>query len=77
MAQVTTNFASIIAYPLNTISRRMIMTSGTETPLYTGALDCTLKMIKIEGWRSFYKGAFMNMFRNVGSSLVLVLYDRL
>jgi solute carrier family 25 (adenine nucleotide translocator) protein 4/5/6/31 len=30
-----------------------------------------------EGFKGFYKGALSNIFRGVGSSLVLVLYDEL
>lgn len=35
------------------------------------------KIIKNEGPMAFYKGALSNVFRGVGASLVLVLYDEL
>lgn len=35
------------------------------------------KIIRNEGPRAFYKGALSNVFRGVGASLVLVLYDEL
>lgn len=42
---------------------------------YSGTLDCFSKTFKEEGITGFFKGNLSNLYRSVGSSLVLVLYD--
>lgn len=79
LAQVVSNTSQIIAYPFDTARRRLMMQSGKskDKVQYKGSIDCLTKMYKQEGYRGFYKGAVSNVFRGVGSSLVLVLYDEL
>ena len=48
-----------------------------EKRMYNGAIDCFEKMYKKEGVRGFYKGNLSNVYRGIGSSLVLVIYDEL
>jgi solute carrier family 25 (adenine nucleotide translocator) protein 4/5/6/31 len=38
-------------------------------------MDCFAKTLKEEGAQGFFKGNLSNLYRSVGSSLVLVLYD--
>jgi solute carrier family 25 (mitochondrial adenine nucleotide translocator), member 4/5/6/31 len=45
-----------MAYPIDTVRRRMMMTSG-EKVKYRGSLDCTLQIIKAEGPMALMKGA--------------------
>lgn len=45
--------------------------------MYSGTLDCIKKISKNEGNGAFFKGALSNVFRGVGASLVLVLYDEI
>ena len=40
LAQSVTLLAGLSAYPFSTLQKRMQMTAGDTTPLYTGALDC-------------------------------------
>ncbi len=42
---------------------------------YTGTMDCFGKILSQEGVTGFFKGNLSNVYRSVGSSLVLVLYD--
>ena len=42
---------------------------------YKGTFDCFGKILKEEGLGGFFKGNLSNIWRSVGSSLVLVLYD--
>jgi solute carrier family 25 (adenine nucleotide translocator) protein 4/5/6/31 len=42
---------------------------------YSGTGDCFSKTFKEEGITGFFKGNLSNLWRSVGSSLVLVLYD--
>merc|ERR1711939_137770 len=58
---VTTG-AGIASYPLDTIRRRMMMTSG-EAVKYKSSLDAASKIMAAEGVRSFFKGAGANILR--------------
>ena len=71
---VTTG-AGIASYPLDTIRRRMMMTSG-EAVKYASALDAARKIMAAEGIRSFFKGAGANILRGVAGAGVLSIYDR-
>eukprot|EP00249_Psilotum_nudum_P016070 c25643_g1_i1 orf=444-1481(-) len=75
MAQAVTTSAGLISYPLDTVRRRMMMQAGLERQMYADTLDCWKRIYKLEGIRSFYRGAVSNMFRGTGSALILVLYD--
>lgn len=68
--------AGIASYPLDTVRRRMMMTSG-EAEKYAGSLDCAKKILAAEGAKSFFKGAAANVLRGVAGAGVLTLYDRL
>lgn len=77
IAQFVTSTSEFLAYPLDTIRRRLMMQSGRQEILYTGTTDCAKKILEKEGVTAFFKGNLSNMVRSVGSSLVLVLYDEL
>jgi len=77
VAQVVTGIAGLLSYPLDTVRRRLMMQSGRKDVLYTGTLDCIVKIAKNEGSSAFFKGALSNVIRGAGGSLVLVLYDEL
>lgn len=40
-----------------------------------GTIDCFAKILQKEGPTGFFKGNLSNVWRSVGSSLVLVFYD--
>eukprot|EP01094_Clydonella_sp_ATCC50884_P029062 TRINITY_DN895_c0_g1_i1.p3 TRINITY_DN895_c0_g1~~TRINITY_DN895_c0_g1_i1.p3 ORF type:complete len:143 (-),score=41.67 TRINITY_DN895_c0_g1_i1:243-671(-) len=67
--------AGLISYPLDTVRRRMMMTSGSGEVKYTGALDCSRKIIAQEGMSSMFKGAGSNVLRGLCGALVLVGFD--
>jgi len=68
--------AGLISYPLDTVRRRLMMTSGGEKATkYKGALDATSKIIKQEGFGSMFKGAGSNILRGLCGALVLVGFD--
>ncbi|GAA5828028.1 hypothetical protein JCM11251_005697 [Rhodosporidiobolus azoricus] len=72
---VTTG-AGIASYPLDTIRRRMMMTSG-EKVHYNGMLDAGRQIVKAEGVSSLFKGAGANILRGVAGAGVLSMYDKL
>merc|ERR1711957_344928 len=73
-AQIVTNTAGIISYPLDTIRRRLMMQSGrTGADIqYTGTMDFIKKITEQEGGKAFFKGCFSNVLRGTGGALVLV-----
>jgi len=71
---VTTG-AGIASYPLDTIRRRMMMTSG-EAVKYKSSLHCAKQIIAQEGVRSLFKGAGANILRGVAGAGVLSIYDQ-
>lgn len=68
--------AGLASYPIDTIRRRMMMTSG-EAVKYSGSIDCGRRILAEEGIKSFFKGAAANILRGVAGAGVLALYDRL
>ncbi|KAI1636171.1 mitochondrial carrier domain-containing protein [Biscogniauxia mediterranea] len=72
---VTTG-AGIASYPLDTIRRRMMMTSG-EAVKYNGTLDAARQIVAKEGVKSLFKGAGANILRGVAGAGVLSIYDQL
>lgn len=62
--------SGILSYPIDTIRRRMMMTSGTGVK-YNGAFDCAGQILKAEGVSSFFKGAGANILRGVAGAGVL------
>lgn len=74
-----TTASETLAYPSDTIRRRLMMESGKPKAerMYKGLTDCGGKIIAQEGFGGFFKGNLSNCWRSVGSSLVLVLYDEM
>lgn len=68
--------SGLASYPIDTIRRRMMMTSG-EAEKFSGSIDCAQKILAKEGVGSFFKGAGANILRGVAGAGVLALYDRL
>jgi solute carrier family 25 (adenine nucleotide translocator) protein 4/5/6/31 len=79
IAQFTAIIAGFISYPFDTVRRRLQMQA--EKPkdqwLYSGTLDCALKIVKDEGIGAMFKGFAANVLRTLGGALVLVGYDEI
>jgi len=78
-AQCVTVSAGIVSYPLDTVRRRLMMTSGQtgKDRMYNGTMDCFAKIYRDEGGRAFFKGCLSNVIRGTGGALVLVFYDKI
>ncbi|KAB1671729.1 hypothetical protein FNE72_28990 [Klebsiella pneumoniae] len=76
LAWAMTIGSSTLAYPLDTIRRRMMMTSG-EAVKYKGTIDAGRQIIAKEGVRSLFNGAGANILRAVAGAGVLAIYDQL
>jgi len=66
-------------YPFDTVRRRMMLESEKPVAnrLYKGSWDCFKSVFRKEGFKGMYKGLVPELFRGVGGSLVIVIYDRL
>ncbi|XP_022681485.1 LOW QUALITY PROTEIN: ADP,ATP carrier protein 1, mitochondrial-like [Setaria italica] len=71
-----TNGANLASYPLDSVRRRMMMTSG-EAVKYKGAIDAFAQIIKNEDPKSLFKGAGANVLRAIAGAGALAGYDHL
>jgi len=67
--------AGLMSYPIDTIRRRMMMTSGSAVK-YKGSIDCGMQILKNEGFMSMMKGAGANILRGVAGAGVLAGFDK-
>lgn len=67
--------SGLISYPIDTIRRRMMMTSG-QAVKYKGSIDATVQILKNEGPMSMMKGAGANILRGVAGAGVLAGFDK-
>ncbi|RZC89008.1 hypothetical protein C5167_030701 [Papaver somniferum] len=73
---VITNGAGLASYPIDTVRRRMMMTSG-EAVKYKSSFDAFSQIMKNEGAKSLFKGAGANILRAIAGAGVLAGYDKL
>jgi len=73
---VITIGAGLASYPIDTIRRRMMMTSG-EAVKYKSSFDAFQAIVAKEGVKSLFKGAGANILRAVAGAGVLAGYDKL
>merc|ERR1712025_148862 len=66
--------SGLASYPIDTIRRRMMMTSGGAVK-YNGSIDCATQILKNEGFMSMMKGAGANVLRGVAGAGVLAGFD--
>lgn len=67
--------AGLLSYPIDTVRRRMMMTSGAAVK-YKSSIDCAGQVIKNEGFMSLMKGAGANILRGVAGAGVLAGFDK-
>ncbi|KAK0410695.1 hypothetical protein QR680_005280 [Steinernema hermaphroditum] len=79
IGQVTTVTAGLVCYPWDTVRRRMMMQSSRDanSRQYKNTLHCWKTILTTEGPQGFYKGALGNVFRGMGSALVLAFYSEI
>jgi len=70
-----TVLSGLMSYPIDTIRRRMMMTSGAAVK-YKNSLDCGMQVLKNEGFMSLMKGAGANVLRGVAGAGVLAGFDK-
>jgi len=77
LGYVVTVSAGLLSYPIDTIRRRMMMTSGAGTVKYNGSFDAAGQILKNEGVTSFFKGAGANILRGAAGAGVLAGFSEL
>jgi len=77
IAEAVSITSQSVAYPFDTVRRRMMMQNAQGRSLYINTLDCWRRIYSSEGLRGFYPGLSVNAFRSVGSALMLTLYDEI
>lgn len=73
---ISTIASGSISYPLDTVRRRMMMTSG-EKAKFTSSIQCIQKIHSEGGWRAFFRGGAANIIGGFTGAAVLSIYDRL
>jgi len=68
--------AGLASYPIDTVRRRMMMTSG-EAVKYSSSMQAFSAIVQKEGVKSLFKGAGANILRAVAGAGVLAGYDQL
>lgn len=68
--------AGLASYPIDTVRRRMMMTSG-EAVKYKSSAHAFAEIVKKEGTASLFKGAGANILRAIAGAGVLAGYDQL
>ena len=71
-----TIISGLISYPVDTIRRRMMMTSG-QAVKYKGSLDCMFPILRQEGVMALFKGAGANILHGIVGACVLAGFDKL
>lgn len=79
---VVANLCSIyvisLMYPFETVRRRLQIQGCISNPslkLYSGVIDCIVKMVRDEGLTSLFKGYGTNFLRYTCSAWVMVVCD--
>jgi solute carrier family 25 (adenine nucleotide translocator) protein 4/5/6/31 len=70
-----TVLAGLASYPIDTIRRRMMMTSGSQALQYRNSFHCAQTIMAAEGFSSFFKGAGANILRGIAGAGVLAGFD--
>ena len=76
-AQFISLFAGTLAYPMDSIRRRMMMQAGLarHERRYRNGWHCFRTVLKQEGVRGFFLGLAPNIVRSLGGAMLLVAYD--
>lgn len=77
LAQSISLMAGTLAYPMDSIRRRMMMQAGQARAerAYRNGWHCFQTVLKTEGIRGFFLGLGPNIVRSVGGAMLLVAYD--
>jgi len=69
--------AGVVAYPFDTVRKRLIVGAGAKEPAYSGAVDCFVQTARREGLGGFWKGVSISVLNGIGGMVLLVGYQLL
>jgi solute carrier family 25 (adenine nucleotide translocator) protein 4/5/6/31 len=74
-----TVFSELAAYPIDTVRRRMMMSSGkAEKERYSGSIDCFRQIVKKEGGpKALYRGAGVCVIKGAFGAGLLAGFDQI
>jgi solute carrier family 25 (adenine nucleotide translocator) protein 4/5/6/31 len=72
----STIVAGAFSYPLDTIRRRLMMTSGTNSKFKNNS-DCIKKINSEGGWKAFFRGTVANILGGITGAVVFSVYDKM
>lgn len=77
LAQSVSLTAGTLAYPFDSVRRRMMMQAGQlrSDRRYRNSMHCFRTVLRQEGPRGFFMGIGPNLLRSIGGALLLVGYD--
>ena len=71
-------FSYLVSYPLNTIRCRMMLSSGSGNRQYQSAVECSMRIIRNEGFSALMKGFLPQMtFIYISNCVAVFLIMRL
>ena len=77
LAQLTSVTAGLLAYPFDTVRKRIQMDAGRANKNYSGAFDCFGKILAQEGVAGFYRAFYIPILAGQAGSCLLIAYDKL
>ena len=75
LAYFVTIFSSAIAYPFDTVNKRIIMTAGQRFH-YDSTLHCMRLIWQKEGLPNLFRGFSVFALRSLSGAAILALYDK-
>ncbi|KAK9153087.1 hypothetical protein Sjap_000567 [Stephania japonica] len=69
-------WSCILPHAIDTVCRRMMMTSGEAVNKYKSSLDAFNQILKNEGAKSLFKGAGANILPAVADKLQLIVFGK-
>ncbi|KAF5400208.1 Adenylate nucleotide translocase [Paragonimus heterotremus] len=76
LGYAVTIVSETLAYPIDTVRRRLMMTSN-QAVKYRSSFHCAAEIMRKEGPLSFMKGTFANILRGIAGAGVLAGFDKL
>ncbi|CAO3669190.1 unnamed protein product [Umbelopsis vinacea] len=67
--------ASLVSYPIDTVRRRMMLTSG-QAIKYDSSIHAFREILAKEGSTALFRGAGANILRGIAAAMVISLYDQ-
>ncbi|MEN2496907.1 MAG: hypothetical protein MHMPM18_001369 [Marteilia pararefringens] len=77
VAYGTTLCSGLIAYPLDTLNKRLMMTSKFGVIKFNGSINYLKTIVKNEGLLSLYRGSSIFLFRSLAGACMLAFNDLL